>query len=604
VRAGEVVDGEFELKACLGHGGFGEVWLASQRRLTRDVVLKFAFPNVLNKPGMVERFQEEARTLGKLDHPNIVHLVDAGQHDGRLFLVMQFAAGGSLLARAGQAPLPQVVQWMDQVCDALAYAHTQDVVHRDIKPENLLLTRFGQVQVADFGVAKTLVSVAGPGYRGGTVAGTPGYWAPEQEDGEEVDRRADLYALGATIYQLVTGEAPGGIRRKKREVMLAKVVDERLRDIVAKLTEEDRDQRFGTAEEVKAALAEVVRAPAVALPVVRSAPPASGSPWWGAASAVVGAGGAAAMLAEPAAAAIVMAGAAAGAAVGEVVRRRVGGGAAPLPPRVEVALPGGEVWAARVVPAGRFRMGGSFDDERPHRWVTLTAGFVIGESPVTQAHWRTVVEAARAAPWAGTEPGVSALHPSPSFFSEGADAPQRPVEHVSWLDTMVWCNALSRLTGRRPAYRRAGEAWTWDRAADGFRLPTEAEWEYACRAGSSTAWSFGDNEAKLADYAWYDANSANTTHPVLRKQPNPLGLHDMNGNVWEYCFDKFNKSYNILDTTDPVETKNGAMRITRGGCFQSQNYLTQSGSRMMAHEPFKDSCHGLRVVLSSLGGGP
>jgi formylglycine-generating enzyme required for sulfatase activity len=129
--------------------------------------------------------------------------------------------------------------------------------------------------------------------------------------------------------------------------------------------------------------------------------------------------------------------------------------------------------------------------------------------------------------------------------------PQNPVEKVSWNDAVEFCRKLSAL----PAEKSAGYV---------YRLPTEAEWEYACRAGTQTAYSFGDSESELGDYAWYDKNAGGTTHPVGSKKPNAWGLYDMHGNVFEWCQDWYG-SYPSGSVTDPTGESSGSHRVVRGG---------------------------------------
>ena len=198
----------------------------------------------------------------------------------------------------------------------------------------------------------------------------------------------------------------------------------------------------------------------------------------------------------------------------------------------------------RIAP-GEFWMGspseeeGRFDDETRHH-VSMKRGFTLGTTEVTQALYEGVM-------------GVN-----PSHF-EGA---RNPVENVSWYDAVAFCNRLSDQEGLEPAYRISGETVTWDRSAEGYRLPTEAEWEYAARAGGEHVYSGSDD---IDTVGWYHDNSGHRTHAVGEKQANDWGLYDMTGNVWEWGWDCF-APYPRARVTDPVGPA-GSNRVRRGGSW-------------------------------------
>jgi formylglycine-generating enzyme required for sulfatase activity len=150
----------------------------------------------------------------------------------------------------------------------------------------------------------------------------------------------------------------------------------------------------------------------------------------------------------------------------------------------------------------------------------------------------------------------------------GGEAGHLPATGVSWYDAAEFCNRLSRHHGFRPCYRRFG-FWRWSRwacdwRADGYRLPTEAEWEYACRAGSQARYGFGDDPARLPDFAWYEGNSRGRIRPVGTKRANRWGLFDMHGNVWEWCWDWYGP-YGPASRVDPRGPTSGQRRVLRGG---------------------------------------
>ena len=188
-----------------------------------------------------------------------------------------------------------------------------------------------------------------------------------------------------------------------------------------------------------------------------------------------------------------------------------------------------------LIPAGEFMMGSPDDDsaaggsEKPQHRVRITRPFYLGVHEVTQAQYQEV------------------MGNNPSFFSSTADGKakvagqstdQNPVECVSWLDAAEFCNKLSEKEGLKPFYElEAGTARVLDWRGLGYRLPTEAEWEYACRANSKTQYTFGNNEGALGEHGWYGGNSGGQTHPVGQKRPNAFGLFDMHGNIREWCWD-------------------------------------------------------------------
>ncbi len=169
-------------------------------------------------------------------------------------------------------------------------------------------------------------------------------------------------------------------------------------------------------------------------------------------------------------------------------------------------------------------------------------------------------------------------------FIRKSDSSMYPVEQVSWEDAVDFCKKLSDL----PEEKKAGRI---------YRLPTEAQWEYACRAGSKTAYSFGEGSKSLGDYAWFDQNSNRQTHPVGEKKANAWGLYDMHGNVWEWCSDWYGQ-YPKGAVSDPVETRESSNRVFRGGSWYDHFEYCRS-ARRLGYFPSGRDDFGLRVALSS-----
>ena len=230
-----------------------------------------------------------------------------------------------------------------------------------------------------------------------------------------------------------------------------------------------------------------------------------------------------------------------------------------------------------LIPKGTFMMGspeseqGRFENETQHD-VTISKDYYLGVYEVTQAQHEKV------------------MGKNPSHFqgaivgNENADL---PVENVSWEDAVEFCKKLSEL----PEEKKAGRV---------YRLPTEAEWEYACRAGSKTAYSFGADSKTLGDYAWFGGNSGQQTHPVGEKKANAWGLYDMHGNVWEWCSDWYGV-YPMGSVSDPSGPSEGSVRVYRGGCWSGGAAFCRSAVRLWFVPSNRIDDYGFRVALSSSG---
>jgi formylglycine-generating enzyme required for sulfatase activity len=215
----------------------------------------------------------------------------------------------------------------------------------------------------------------------------------------------------------------------------------------------------------------------------------------------------------------------------------------------------------KLLPLGVFTMG----DEGAEHEVRLTKPFMLGLHEVTQSQYERV------------------MGKNPSKF-KGAN---NPVEQVSWEDAVKFCQKLSAL----PAEKAAGRV---------YRLPTEAEWEYACRAGTTTKYSFGDDDTELGDYAWFRGNSGQTSHPVGGKKPNAWGLYDMHGNVFEWCQDWYG-DYPGRTVTNPSGANSGSYRVLRGGSWFNAAEFCRSASRRRFKPSFRYDDYGFRVSLSPSG---
>jgi serine/threonine-protein kinase len=207
---GEVLSDRYELEELVGSGGMSSVYRAHDRLLDRKVALKILHEQYTADDDYVERFRREARAVATLSHPNIVTVIDRGEHESKQFIVFEYVDGENLkrlIERRGPAPVTTALELAMQVARGLSFAHQQGLVHRDVKPQNVLLNGDGQAKVTDFGIARSLDVKHGM-TQTGTVLGTSDYIAPEQAQGQRVDEHTDVYSLGVVLYELLTNEVP------------------------------------------------------------------------------------------------------------------------------------------------------------------------------------------------------------------------------------------------------------------------------------------------------------------------------------------------------------------------------------------------------------
>ncbi|MDP9285491.1 MAG: protein kinase [Actinomycetota bacterium] len=207
---GDVLSGRYELEELVGVGGMSSVFRAHDRLLDRKVALKVLHQHYAGDEEYVERFRREARSVATLSHPNIVTVIDRGDHEGRQFIVFEYVEGENLkqlIERRGRAPVSTALELGIQIARGLAFAHQQGLIHRDVKPQNVLLNGDRQAKVTDFGIARSLDVKRGM-TQTGTVLGTADYIAPEQAQGQRVDEHTDVYSLGVVLYELLLNEVP------------------------------------------------------------------------------------------------------------------------------------------------------------------------------------------------------------------------------------------------------------------------------------------------------------------------------------------------------------------------------------------------------------
>jgi len=612
-RAADIVLDQYVLLDLLGHGGMGEVFKARQVRMQRFVALKVIRKECLGSATAIGRFQREAMASARLSHPNIVTVHDANEVNGTPFLVMEFIEGtdlARLVKRSGTLMPETACDYIRQAALGLQHVHEQGLVHRDIKPANLMLTQLGIIKVMDLGlVRETWQESDGTSNdltNTGAVMGTPAFLSPEQAmDAKRVDIRADIYSLGCTLYYLLTarppftGESVTDILLKHQMREPAPIEEARddlppgLGDVLRRMLAKKEEQRFQTPIEVADALEPYSQ---FTVPTVRRSgqdtkrikrptlPPIKGPTN----QTLDDAAAPPTRVSEPLTLAPVK-------TIDEIHAPATSSGApAPRPTLAEADLtpPWGHSFANTIgmnlawVPAGTFVMGSPpdekdrGDDEAQHQ-VEITRPFYLGTCQVTQEEYERITG-----------------H-NPSYFSpesadrivEGKDTRRMPVERVSWEEAIEFCRLLSDL----PEEKALGRL---------YRLPTEAQWEFACRAAGAAPGPFHFGASLSAAQANFDGNqpyatgergpNLGITVPVGSYPANALGLHDLHGNVWEWCADGYGP-YPDKPSVDPIGP-HGEERVVRGGSLYSSGAACRSAQRSKYARDYRDFDVGFRVV--------
>lgn len=676
--------GGIPLIAKLGQGGMGAVYYGLHQRLNKEVAVKvLPFNLAESQPDLIKRFFREAQIAAMVQSQHLVSVMDVNEDKGLFFLVMEFVGGDSAGAylrktRKSANVVGLSIATAVDICIAatkgMAAAHEAGVIHRDIKPDNILIPmsratgemQFKHSKVADLGLARG-EDLGQSLTMGNACMGTPGYMAPEQAlDAKRVNKTADVFSMGATLYSLLSGgapftgntpinvvletaqspHAPIGAHRDDVPAQVAAIIDRCLEKSPAKRYA-DGTELLEALEAIRASIqiapppgpkafvaAPNVRAsdvgkileearellasnPEAALQKIAQIEQRAQANEAAGLTLLVGPSQEAAALRRQAEQALskrsggsssdmfqalahaipvaldakkdgewdIVIAALEGPllAIGqadhpnrglaekllEQARQRNGSGSS-VGNLLKLDLGGGVSLEMVPVAAGTFNMGspltekGRAANEIPHA-VTLSKPFHIGKFAVTQAQYEQTMGA------------------NPSEFK----GRENPVENVTWDDCIEFCRRVSEKTGKA------------------LRLPTEAEWEYACRAGTTSPFHFG--ETITPDQANYDGNFAYETGPKgeYRQKttqcgifkPNAWGLYDMHGNIWEWCHDWFGPYANQA-ATDPQGPATGKHRIMRGGSWNYRPALCRSATRYWDAPGERSSRRGFRIVAT------
>ena len=541
--------GKYRIIEKLGQGGFGITYLAENTLLEGKVAIKEFFfkeycerddstsrmtiPTSGNRE-IVERFKQkfikEAKTIFRLNHPNIVRILDVFEENGTAYYVMEYIEGeslGDMVKRRGAIPEAEALGYVKDVASALVYIHGKNINHLDIKPSNLVLRHDdGKVLVIDFGVAKQYDAVTSEGTTTTPVGISHGYSPAEQYRKNGVQAfspQSDVYALAATLFKLLTGNTPPEAMEIQDEGLpVAELQEKQIsRPVISAIAMamKGRHERTQSVAEFVSNLENSENSPCsndetrlvTASPITRDQ-----------------------MKFQPK----------------ETFNKRT----------FEVK---GVKFEMLEVKGGTFNMSeavaaiplGSGKGENVQK--TTLSDYWIAETPVTQGLWQAVM---------GNNPSC-------------AEGENLPVENVNWEDCQEFISALNTITGKS------------------FRLPTEAEWEFAARGGNASKGYTYSGSNNIDEVAWYEGNSGGKTHPVGTKAPNELGIYDMSGNVCEWCADWYGK-YSRIPQRNPKGPDDGKFRVNRGGSKISVATLCCTSYRYSYHPMFRFGFYGFRLALS------
>ena len=628
--------GPYKIEDQFGAGGMAQVYKAQQTSMNRTVAVKVMSPLLSDDPQFEARFRQEAQTVAALEHPHILPVIDFGEQEGVLYLVMRYLAGGTLhdLIRKGQLPPEQALRYLSDTASALDYAHSHGVIHRDIKPKNVLLDNHGNAFVADFGLAK--ITAGGSITRSGMgMMGTPHYMSPEQGRGQALDSRSDLYSLAVMFYEMLAGRVPydadstvGIVMKHINEPIppisgIRPEIPAALDAVMARAMAKEPGDRYASGAELTQAVAEAL-----------------GMPWFGGSTLtsvrrsqwdlqktrlnldglvgrvagrlprnpqqralVLAGGGLLVVLLLDVLGAVFFRGSPGGGEATPLAGQSTPGSTQPstaaagptatLPP-LNMVVTAGDQMTLVEVPAGAFLYGSSTadaeaeGDEQPQTTIQID-GFWMDRTEVSVAQFDAFVRATSYVTDAETGccQGDMARAGGVVYVSEG------PVfaRNASWR--LPEGPGAPEAQAQRPAVQVSwNDAQAYCECA-GRRLPTEAEWEKAARGNDGRLYPWGNEfDGTFANYcdercpinwktqAFNDTFSRTGEVGTFVVGASPYGALDMAGNVWEWVSDFYDpRGYLLIPTANPPGIESGPTHSLRGGAWVDRRRELRAANR-------------------------
>ena len=602
--SGIKLNDRYLLESHIASGGFGNTYMANDILNGNVVAIKEFFmadisardekgyvyvPLENNKElffSQMDKFQREACRLQELSNKNIVHVSDLFMEFGTVYYVMDYIDGESLADIMNNEGKPfsekDVMRMLPQILNALKEVHKNKLLHLDIKPENIMLDRDGRIRLIDFGSSKVNMNTKGTSVDT-AVTYSEGYAPMEQVEGniKSIGPWTDFYALGATILVLLTNNLPpmpsdildDPSPDKNHTIQIPTTVSKTMKELIVWLMQPPRNARPKSVEEIQHMLGKTPPPPPKKLPqppepLIIEGPGKKQSSH----SMIFMLLLAALLVAVSVFVAIsdeiinayknAIIAACGGAAIFIFILAVTGNKKNGMSKRRQYSILQNLMKNMVLVEGGTFNMGASpeqeyeaLSDEWPAHNVTVSS-FSIGRYEVTQDEWEAVM---------GTNPSKN----------KGG---RKPVENVNWSDCQRFIAKLNAMTGKK------------------FRLPTEAEWEYAARGGNKAEGHKYPGGDDITELAWMAANSENETHQVGTKNPNELGLYDMAGNVWEWCANWY-LPYTSLMNASRRKQKTAPIRVLRGGGFKSAPTFCRVSFRGGDKPNVKDIRFGFRLAM-------